>query len=78
MTTVYTQPACQPCIATKRALTKRGVEFREVDLTTDPDALETVRALGHTQAPVVVSGDAHWSGFRPDRIAALAAEKRTA
>ena len=30
-------------------------------------------ALGYLQAPVVVAGNEHWSGFRPDRIKALAA-----
>jgi len=29
-------------------------------------------ALGYLQALVVVAGDDHWSGFRPDRIKALA------
>jgi glutaredoxin-like protein NrdH len=29
-------------------------------------------ALGYLQAPVVVTGNDHWSGFRPDRIKALA------
>ena len=29
-------------------------------------------ALGYLQAPVVVAGGEHWSGFRPDRIKALA------
>ena len=28
-------------------------------------------ALGYLQAPVVVAGNVHWSGFRPDRIKAL-------
>jgi glutaredoxin-like protein NrdH len=26
----------------------------------------------HLQAPVVIAGDRHWSGFRPDHIADLA------
>jgi glutaredoxin-like protein NrdH len=30
-------------------------------------------ALGYLQAPVVVAGNEHWSGFRPDRIKALGA-----
>jgi len=30
-------------------------------------------SLGYLQAPVVVTPDAHWSGFRPDRLNALAA-----
>jgi len=29
-------------------------------------------ALGHRQLPVVVAGDEHWSGFRPDRLGHLA------
>jgi glutaredoxin-like protein NrdH len=28
-------------------------------------------ALGYLQAPVVVAGTEHWSGFRPDRIRAI-------
>ena len=28
-------------------------------------------ALGYLQAPVVVAGNDHWSGFRPDRIKGL-------
>ena len=30
------------------------------------------RDLGYLQAPVVIAGDMHWSGFRPDEIAKLA------
>ncbi len=33
-----------------------------------------VRGLGYLQAPVVIAGDEHWSGFRPDQINALAAK----
>jgi glutaredoxin-like protein NrdH len=29
--------------------------------------------MGYTAAPVVVSGDDHWSGFRMDRIQAISA-----
>ena len=29
-------------------------------------------SLGHLQAPVVVAGGEHWSGYRPDQIKALA------
>jgi glutaredoxin-like protein NrdH len=38
-----------------------------------PKARDYVIALGHLQDPVVVAGQDHWSGFRPDRIKALAA-----
>ncbi|MBL0885801.1 glutaredoxin-like protein NrdH [Myceligenerans indicum] len=71
--TVYSKPACVQCDATYRALDRKGIEYSVVDITQDTDALEMVRGLGYLQAPVVVAGDTHWSGFRPDRIMALAA-----
>jgi len=39
MITVYTKPNCVQCTATKRALSKAGVTYREVDLTVDANAL---------------------------------------
>ncbi|MBE7702280.1 glutaredoxin-like protein NrdH [Oerskovia sp. Sa1BUA8] len=70
--TVYSKPACVQCDATYRALDRKGIEYSVVDISTDVDALEQVRALGYLQAPVVVAGDESWSGFRPDQITALA------
>ncbi len=70
--TVYTKPSCVQCNATKRALKKNGLEFSEVDLTEDEEALATVKALGYRQAPVVFANGDHWAGYRPDKIKALA------
>ncbi len=72
MITVYTKPACVQCNATYKALDKAGVDYDVVDITEVPGARDYVMALGYLQAPVVVAGDEHWSGFRPDRIKALA------
>jgi glutaredoxin-like protein NrdH len=69
--TVYSKPACVQCTATTRALAARGIEFDLVDLTEDLEAMERVTALGYRQAPVVMVGDDHWAGFRPDKISAL-------
>lgn len=44
-----------------------------IDITEDSEARDYVLALGYLQAPVVVVGGEHWSGFRPDRIKALQA-----
>lgn len=71
--TVYTKPACVQCNATYKALQKQGIEYDVVDITEVPEARDYVTGLGYLQAPVVVAGDNHWSGFRPDRIKALAA-----
>ncbi|MCI5826174.1 MAG: glutaredoxin-like protein NrdH [Arcanobacterium sp.] len=72
MITVYTKPQCVQCRATKRALTKQGLEYVEIDLAQDEEALNTVKALGYQQAPVVFADGDHWSGFRPDKIKMLA------
>ncbi|SLM93663.1 Glutaredoxin-like protein NrdH, required for reduction of Ribonucleotide reductase class Ib [Brevibacterium yomogidense] len=74
MITVYTKPSCVQCNATFRALDARGVEYRTVDLSRDPGALDVVKAMGYMQAPVVVTDDDHWSGFRPDKIGTLDAQ----
>ena len=47
-----------------RATAAAGV----IDLTEDAAAMELVQGLGYRQAPVVVAGDDHWAGFRPDMI----------
>lgn len=70
--TVYTKPSCVQCTATYRALDSKGIEYNILDLSEDETALETVKELGYLQAPVVVTEDEHWSGFRPDKISALA------
>ena len=71
--TVYTKPQCVQCGATIKALDKAGITYELVDLTTDTDARDYIMALGHLQAPVVVTDTDHWAGFRPDRIKNLAA-----
>ena len=70
--TVYTKPACVQCNATYKALDKLGLDYAVVDITEEPEARDYVMALGYLQAPVVVAGNEHGSGFRPDRIKALA------
>ena len=70
--TLYTKPACVQCNATYKALDKLGLDYAVVDITEEPEARDYVMALGYLQAPVVVAGNEHWSGFRPDRIKALA------
>lgn len=73
--TVYTQTVCGPCTATKRALTKHGVDFVEVSAE-DPKVADRLRGLGYSKAPVVEvigSDDVpdYWTGFQLDQIEAL-------
>lgn len=75
MITVYSKPACVQCTATTRELDRKGISYEYIDLTKDMKAMATVGELGYRQAPVVVVGDDHWAGFRPDKIAQLANDK---
>jgi len=69
--TVYTKPACVQCNATYRAFDKAGIEYDAIDITENAQARDYVMSLGYLQAPVVVAGDVHFSGFRPDEIKKL-------
>jgi glutaredoxin-like protein NrdH len=69
--TVYTLPACVQCDSTKKMLTRAHVEYTEIDLSTDAAAMEKIRELGYTQAPIVEAGNQHWSGFRMERLQGL-------
>lgn len=78
MIVIYSTPACVQCTATKREMDRKGLSYDEVDLTKDEAAYKAVKGMGYQQAPVVVVGEDHWSGFRPDKIGALASELVTA
>ena len=64
--TVYSKPACMQCT------------YDVIDISMDDEARDYVMALGYLQAPVVVAEGQHWSGFRPERLSALAETMATA
>ena len=71
--TAYGKPVCVECNATFRRLDRAGIEQADA---TSPKILCLMRHTNsgeYVQAPVVVTGDTHFSGFRPDRLKALAA-----
>lgn len=73
MVTVYSKPFCPNCDKTKMMLKNLGVDYKEVDITEDPEALMAVREMGYMSAPVVVTPDGEsWAGFSRDRIQELA------
>lgn len=71
MTTVYTLPNCVQCDMTKKLMEREGIAYETVDLSTNDEAMEHVRSLGYQSAPVVISGNQHWSGFKVERIKGL-------
>lgn len=61
---IYTTPTCPYCIAAKRLLTKKGVDFTEIDVAADP-ALRlkmTERAGGRRTVPQIFIGETHVGG----------------
>jgi glutaredoxin-like protein NrdH len=72
--TVYSKSGCVQCTATYRALDAKGVTYAVVNLETEPgETVEQFKARGLLQAPIVTTGTDEWAGFRPDKIANLAA-----
>lgn len=71
MVTVLSKPACVQCTATYRSLDSKGIKYQIRDMSEDPEALSLAKELGYLQAPVVIAGEDHWSGFRPDKISSL-------
>lgn len=69
--TIYSQANCYPCKATYRKADQLGIDYTVIDITEDHDARAYVMGLGYQQTPVVVAGDQHWSGYKPDYLTAL-------
>lgn len=58
-------PTCQMCRATERRLEQRGIPYTVHRLDQGAVLPEGIDA---TQAPVVVYGNKHHQGFRPDLL----------
>jgi len=69
---LYGKPDCVQCTAIERKFKKEGVEFTKVDVSQDSGALEFIKGLGFSAAPVVyvstIEGDVHWSGYDVNEI----------
>src|SRR5699024_8235816 len=71
------QAAVRP-VRRHQARARQGrVSYDLVDITEDDDARAKVQALGYVQAPVVITTEEHWGGFRPDKIKELAPRRRS-
>ncbi len=62
--TIYTTQLCPYCHAAKTLLNKKGVAFREIDVSYDPDGRRTMmeRAGGRRSVPQVFVGETHVGG----------------
>lgn len=69
---VWEKPSCVQRTATLRALDAKGIPHRVLDLTEHQDAITILKNANFMQAPFVQHGDDVWTGFRPDKIDAIA------
>lgn len=71
--TIYTKNYCPYCHRAKDLLNQKGVDFEEIDVTTDPEGQKamTVRANGRSSVPQIFIGGQHIGGC--DDIHALEA-----
>jgi glutaredoxin 3 len=69
--TIYTTPTCGFCMAAKRLLNAKGVDFTEVSVAGDRELRQQMmqRANGRHTVPQIFIGDQHIGGF--DDINAL-------
>lgn len=72
MVTVYSNPNCVQCEQTKRYLTSKNVEFVAKLISESPEVSVLIEEKGYKAAPVVVTGSDSWSGFRLEKLKALA------
>jgi glutaredoxin 3 len=68
--TVYGNAMCPYCGAARMLLTKKAVEFENIDVNVDPQKREEMQERsGSPSVPQIFIGDTHVGGF--DELAAL-------
>lgn len=61
---IYTTPYCGYCAMAKRLLDRKGVAYREIDVSADPElrAAMVQRANGRRTVPQIFVGSTHVGG----------------
>lgn len=71
MILVFTKDNCVQCTYTKKFLDRHGIDYREVDIMSDPAMAKYLRESGQLQMPYVVTDIGSWSGYRDDKLKEL-------
>lgn len=74
--TVYAKANCPQCTQTRREMDRLGIAYEVVDLERDLAQHNRLIAAGYRTAPVVESDTGAWSGYQPECIRGLAADKQ--
>lgn len=73
MVTVYSKHKCMQCEMTKEFLKANNVEFEEINVEENEEALELIKENGFTRLPIVIvtknnSFECVFSGFQIDLL----------
>jgi glutaredoxin-like protein NrdH len=69
--TVYSNPNCVQCEQTKKYLKLKNIEFESKMIADSPEVFALIEEKGYKSAPVVVTDNDSWSGFKLDKLSAL-------
>ncbi|MCB7128197.1 MAG: glutaredoxin family protein [Candidatus Brocadiales bacterium] len=70
---VYTSSGCGSCKQVKKYLQKADIEFKELDICKDEEAIEELKRLGAMTVPCIVAGEMVIRGFDKTKLDELIA-----
>jgi len=67
--TVYSTPTCPYCVMVKAFLKEKGIDYHDIDVSTDEEAArEMVEKTGQMGVPVIMIGEKVIVGFDQEAI----------
>ncbi len=74
---IFSQPTCPACNELKDYLKKKGVDFEDMDVTSNREALdEMIKVHKVRVTPLLLAGDKRVIGFDPVEVDKVLAEMR--
>lgn len=73
---IYTTSSCGVCMQAKAYMRDRKIDFDERDVENNRDNLREFYNLGGKGVPLIIVGDQKMSGFNPDRLENMLAQKK--
>lgn len=67
MITIYGASWCGPCKRVKAHLEKIGKEYVYKDISIEEN-VEELKNFGYSSIPLIVSGETHISGYKPEEL----------
>ncbi|MGM9903768.1 glutaredoxin [Enterococcus sp. 10A9_DIV0425] len=69
---IFSKNNCMQCKMVKRFLAENKIDFEEVNIDEQPEAITWLKDQGYQTVPVITSDSATVIGFRPDQLRNLA------